>query len=98
MKKPGGGGAPCGDEHGGGDGDCDPDPQPDTDGYPKDSEVWPMRIYIGPSLNYNKIDQPDLVYLSQSVVVSGQTVTMKMEFFAIDAFLPAGHELRIACT
>ena len=26
---PGGGGAPCGDEHGG-DGSCDPDPQPDT--------------------------------------------------------------------
>ena len=33
-----------------------------------------------------------------SVVVSGQTVTMKMEFFAIDAFLPAGHEIRIDLT
>ena len=32
------------------------------------------------------------------VVVSGQSVTMKMEFFAIDAFLPAGHELRIDLT
>ena len=32
------------------------------------------------------------------VVVSGQSVTMQMEFFAIDAFLPAGHELRIDLT
>ena len=76
---PGGGGAPCGDEHGGGDGDCDPDPQPDTDGYPKDSEVWPMRIYIGPSLNYNKIDQPDLVYLSQWIGADAINVSMQQD-------------------
>ena len=76
---PGGGGAPCGDEHGGGDGGCDPDPQPDTDGYPKDSEVWPMRIYIGPSLNYNKIDQPDLVYLSQWIGADAINVSMQQD-------------------
>ena len=76
---PGGGGAPCGDEHGGGDGGCDPDPQPDTDGYPKDSEVWPMRIYIGPSLNYNKIDQPDMVYLSQWIGADAINVSMQQD-------------------
>ena len=76
---PGGGGAPCGGEHGGGDGGCDPDPQPDNDGYPKDSEVWPMRIYIGPSLNYNKIDQPDLVYLSQWIGADAINVSMQQD-------------------
>ena len=75
---PGGGGAPCGDEHGG-NGNCDPDPQPDTDGYPKDSEVWPMRIYIGPSLNYNKIDQPDMVYLSQWIGSDAINVSMQQD-------------------
>ena len=75
---PGGGGAPCGDEHGG-NGNCDPDPQPDTDGYPKDSEVWPMRIYIGPSLNYNKIDQPDMVYLSQWIGADAINVSMQQD-------------------
>ena len=76
---PGGGGAPCGGEHGGGDGDCDPDPQPDTDGYPKDSEVWPMRIYIGPSLNHDKIDQPNLVYLSQWIGADAINVSMQQD-------------------
>ena len=75
---PGGGGAPCDDEHGG-DGNCDPDPQPDTGGYPKDSEVWPMRIYIGPSLNYNKIDQPDMVYLSQWIGADAINVSMQQD-------------------
>lgn len=75
---PGGGGAPCGDEHGGSNG-CDPDPQPDEDGYPKDSEVWPMRIYIGPSLNYNKIDQPDMVYLSQWIGADAMNVSMQQD-------------------
>ena len=75
---PGGGGAPCGGEHGG-DGNCDPDPQPDSDGYPKDSEVWPMRIYIGPSLNYNKIDQPDMVYLSQWIGADAINVSMQQD-------------------
>ena len=75
---PGGGGAPCGDEHGG-DGSCDPAPQPDTGGYPKDREVWPMRIYIGPSLNYNKIDQPDMVYLSQWIGADAINVSMQQD-------------------
>jgi Zn-dependent M28 family amino/carboxypeptidase len=39
---PGGGGAPCGNGHGGGDAGCDPQPEIDPDGYPKDEEVWPM--------------------------------------------------------
>ncbi|MEC7273591.1 MAG: hypothetical protein VXV85_08075, partial [Candidatus Thermoplasmatota archaeon] len=43
---PGGGGAPCGGNHGP-DGGCDPAPEIDPDGYPKDEEVWPMRVYIG---------------------------------------------------
>jgi hypothetical protein len=75
---PGGGGAPCGNEHGGSNG-CDPDPQPDEDGYPKDNEVWPMRIYIGPSLNYNKIDQPDMVYLSQWIGADAMNVSMQQD-------------------
>ena len=76
---PGGGGAPCGGEHGGGVGDCDPDPQPDENGYPKDSEVWPMRIYIGPSLNHNKINQPNLVYLSQWIGADAINVSMQQD-------------------
>jgi len=51
---PGGGGAPHGD----------PDPQIDEDGYPKDSEVWPMRVYIGPGPNHDQLDQPGMIGLS----------------------------------
>ena len=51
---PGGGGAPHGD----------PDPQIDEDGYPKDSEVWPLRVYIGPGPNHEILDQPEMVGLS----------------------------------
>ncbi|MBT4156555.1 M20/M25/M40 family metallo-hydrolase [bacterium] len=51
---PGGGGAPHGD----------PDPALDEDGYPKDAEVWPMRVYIGPGPNHDKLDQPGMVGLS----------------------------------
>ena len=61
---PGGGGAPCGDGHGGGDGDCDPQPEVDPDGYPKDEEVWPMRVYIGPSLDHDVMNQPEMVGLA----------------------------------
>ena len=61
---PGGGGAPCGDGHGGGDGNCDPQPEIDPDGYPKDSEVWPMRVYIGPSLDHDVMNQPEMVGLA----------------------------------
>ena len=61
---PGGGGAPCGDVHGGGEGNCDPEPQVDPDGYPKDEEVWPMRVYIGPSLDHDVMNQPGMVGLA----------------------------------
>ncbi len=61
---PGGGGAPCGNNHGGGEGDCDPDPTIDEDGYPKDEEVWPMRVYIGPSLDHDVMNQPGMVGLA----------------------------------
>ena len=52
---PGGGGAPHGD----------PEPQIDEDGYPKDEEVWPMRVYIGPSLDHDQFNQPGMVGLAQ---------------------------------
>ena len=52
---PGGGGAPHGD----------PDPAIDEDGYPKDDEVWPMRVYIGPSLDHDVMNQPGMVGLAQ---------------------------------
>lgn len=61
---PGGGGAPCGNGHGGGNGDCDPEPAIDPDGYPKDEEVWPMRVYIGPSLDHDVMNQPGMVNLA----------------------------------
>ena len=61
---PGGGGAPCGGNHGGGEPNCDPDPQIDPDGYPKDEEVWPMRVYIGPSLDHDVMNQPGMVNLA----------------------------------
>ena len=62
---PGGGGAPCGGNHGGGEPNCDPDPAIDPDGYPKDDEVWPMRVYIGPSLDHDVMNQPGMVGLAQ---------------------------------
>lgn len=52
---PGGGGAPHGD----------PDPAADTDGYPKDDEVWPMRVYIGPTESYENLSQEGIVRLSE---------------------------------
>ncbi|MEE2973883.1 MAG: M28 family peptidase [Candidatus Thermoplasmatota archaeon] len=61
---PGGGGAPCGGNHGP-DGGCDPQPEVDPDGYPKDEEVWPMRVYIGPSLDHDVMNQPGMVGLAQ---------------------------------
>ena len=60
---PGGGGAPCGGNHGP-DGGCDPQPEVDPDGYPKDEEVWPMRVYIGPSLDHDIMNQPGMVGLA----------------------------------
>ena len=61
---PGGGGAPCGGNHGGGEGGCDPQPAVDPDGYPKDEEVWPMRVYIGPSVDHDVMNQPGMVGLA----------------------------------
>ena len=61
---PGGGGAPCGNGHGGGDAGCDPQPEIDPEGYPKDEEVWPMRVYIGPSLDHDVMNQPGMVGLA----------------------------------
>ena len=52
---PGGGGAPHGD----------PATSPDEDGYPKDEEVWPMRVYIGPTDSHENLSQPGIVYLSE---------------------------------
>jgi hypothetical protein len=63
---PGGGGAPCGNNHGP-DGGCDPQPEVDPDGYPKDEEVWPMRVYIGPSLDHDVMNQPEMVGLAMWV-------------------------------
>jgi hypothetical protein len=51
---PGGGGAPHND----------PQPTVDSDGYPKDEEVWPMRVYIGPSLDHDQFNQPEMVGLA----------------------------------
>ena len=52
---PGGGGAPHGD----------PATTPDEDGYPKDEEVWPMRVYIGPTESYENLSQAGIVRLSE---------------------------------
>ena len=78
---PGGGGAPCGGNHGGGEPNCDPDPQIDPDGYPKDEEIWPMRVYIGPSLDHDVMNQPGMVNLalwigSDAIGVEEQTSTL----------------------
>ena len=51
---PGGGGAPHGD----------PATTVDPDGYPKDEEVWPLRVYIGPSLDHDVLNQPEMVGLA----------------------------------
>ena len=51
---PGGGGAPHGD----------PATSVDPDGYPKDEEVWPMRVYIGPSLDHDVMNQAGMVNLA----------------------------------
>ncbi len=88
---PGGGGAPCGGNHGGGDPNCDPDPQIDPDGYPKDEEVWPMRVYIGPSLDHDIMNQPGMVNLalwigSDAIGVEEQMSTLVGEGYAADTW------------
>ena len=88
---PGGGGAPCGGNHGGGEPNCDPDPQIDPDGYPKDEEVWPMRVYIGPSLDHDVMNQPGMVNLalwigSDAIGVEEQMSTLIGEGHAADTW------------
>tara|TARA_B100000282_G_scaffold42844_1_gene26720 strand:- start:248 stop:2011 length:1764 start_codon:yes stop_codon:yes gene_type:complete len=88
---PGGGGAPCGGNHGGGEPNCDPDPQIDPDGYPKDEEVWPMRVYIGPSLDHDVMNQPGMVNLalwigSDAVGVEEQMSTLIGKDHAADTW------------
>ncbi|MDP6870083.1 MAG: M28 family peptidase [Candidatus Poseidoniaceae archaeon] len=68
---PGGGGAPHGD----------PATAIDPDGYPKDEEVWPMRVYIGPSLEHDIMNQPGMVNLalwigSDAIGVEGEVSTL----------------------
>lgn len=88
---PGGGGAPCGGNHGGGEPNCDPDPQIDPDGYPKDEEVWPMRVYIGPSIDHDVMNQPGMVNLalwigSDAVGVEEQMSTLIGEGHSADTW------------
>ena len=66
---PGGGGAPHGD----------PDPQPSESGYPKDSEVWPLRLYIGPSEDYDVVNQPGMVQLARWVGADAINVSAQMD-------------------
>ena len=82
---PGGGGAPCGGEHGGGEGDCDPDPQPDYDGYPKDNETWPLRLYIGPSNDFDMVNQPEMVHLTEWVGADAINVAMYQDILVGNA-------------
>jgi len=88
---PGGGGAPCGNGHGGGSGNCDPQPEIDPDGYPKDEEVWPMRVYIGPSLDHDVMNQPGMVNLamwigSDAIGVEEQMAPLIGEGYAADTW------------
>lgn len=88
---PGGGGAPCGNNHGGGEPNCDPDPAIDPDGYPKDDEVWPMRVYIGPSVDHDVMNQPGMVNLalwigSDAIGVEEQMSTLVGEGHSADTW------------
>ena len=74
---PGGGGAPHGD----------PEPQIDEDGYPKDEEVWPMRVYIGPSLDRDLFNQPGMVGLAQWIGSDAVGVEAQMS-----TLVGTGHE------
>ena len=78
---PGGGGAPHGD----------PEPTPDEDGYPKDEEVWPMRVYLGPTDSYENLSQKELVGLqewigSDALGVEQQIGTLNGEGFEEDTW------------
>ena len=78
---PGGGGAPHGD----------PATTVDPDGYPKDEEVWPMRVYLGPSLDHDVINQPEMVGLTlwigaDAIGVEQQQSVLIGEGFADDTW------------
>jgi len=78
---PGGGGAPHGD----------PATTVDPDGYPKDEEVWPMRVYLGPSLDHDVINQPEMVGLTlwigaDAIGVEQQQSILVGEGFAEDTW------------
>ncbi|MEJ6563121.1 MAG: M20/M25/M40 family metallo-hydrolase [Euryarchaeota archaeon] len=78
---PGGGGAPHGD----------PATTVDPDGYPKDEEVWPMRVYLGPSLDHDVINQPEMVGLTlwigaDAIGVEQQQSVLVGEGFADDTW------------
>ena len=78
---PGGGGAPHGD----------PATTVDPDGYPKDEEVWPMRVYLGPSLDHDVINQPVMVGLTlwigaDAIGVEQQQSILVGEGFAEDTW------------
>ena len=78
---PGGGGAPHGD----------PATEIDPDGYPKDEEVWPMRVYLGPSLDHDIINQPEMVGLTlwigaDAIGVEQQQGVLLGEGFAEDTW------------
>ena len=78
---PGGGGAPHGD----------PATEIDPDGYPKDEEVWPMRVYLGPSLDHDVINQPEMVGLTlwigaDAIGVEQQQSVLVGEGFAEDTW------------
>ena len=78
---PGGGGAPHGD----------PATTVDQDGYPKDEEVWPMRVYLGPSLDHDVINQPAMVGLTlwigaDAIGVEQQQSILVGEGFAEDTW------------
>jgi len=78
---PGGGGAPHGD----------PATTIDADGYPKDEEVWPMRVYLGPSLDHDVINQPEMVGLTlwigaDAIGVEQQQSVLIGEGFAEDTW------------
>lgn len=76
---PGGGGAPHGD----------PATAIDPDGYPKDEEVWPLRVYIGPSLDHDLINQPEMVGLALWIGADAIGVEEQQSILVGEGFDPA---------
>ena len=76
---PGGGGAPHGD----------PATTIDPDGYPKDEEVWPLRVYIGPSLDHDLFNQPEMVGLALWIGADAIGVEEQQSILVGEGFDPA---------